>query len=168
MYFRRDRDPQRRRRCRIWLLSAASSAFCGGDDTLAVTPDIRCFPLGSSESQGEATGVSWKLGALRPGPKRPRSAVSHILYGCGGATAWDRKRFLMLGGFDSLYFPGYWEDVDLSWRGWKRGWRCLYEPRSVVYHAGGGPSHMQARKCGLFRYATSSSSTGRISIRVFS
>jgi len=39
-----------------------------------------------------------------------------------------------LGGFDEAYSPFYWEDVDLGYRAWKRGWRTLYEPRSVVYH----------------------------------
>jgi N-acetylglucosaminyl-diphospho-decaprenol L-rhamnosyltransferase len=112
--------------------------FVDAEDVFAVAPDIRCFPPGSQESQGEATGASWRLGALRPGVERSRAGVSHILYGCGGATAWHREKFVALGGFDVLFFPGYWEDLDLSWRGWKRGWRCIYEPSSVVYHAGGG------------------------------
>src|SRR5205807_3502308 len=103
----------------------------------AVAPDIRRFPPGSRESQGEATGVTWRLGALRPGEHRCGSDARHILYGCGGAAAWNRAKFVALDGFDSLYLPGYWEDLDLSWRGWKKGWRCVYEPSSVVYHAGG-------------------------------
>jgi GT2 family glycosyltransferase len=28
--------------------------------------------------------------------------------------------------------------VDLSYRAWKRGWVVMYEPRSLVYHLGGG------------------------------
>ena len=56
------------------------------------------------------------------------------LYANGGAMAVRRDRFFLLGGFDSLYRPFYWEDVDLSYRAWKRGWRVLYEPASVVYH----------------------------------
>lgn len=39
-----------------------------------------------------------------------------------------------LGGFDPLYRPAYWEDTDLSYRAWKRGWKVIYEPRSVMYH----------------------------------
>jgi GT2 family glycosyltransferase len=112
--------------------------FADAEDVFAVAPDIRRFPPGSQESQGEATGASWRLGALRPGVERPRSEVSHILYGCGAATAWQREKFVALGGFDTLFFPGYWEDLDLSWRGWKTGWRCVCEPASIVYHAGGG------------------------------
>jgi GT2 family glycosyltransferase len=29
--------------------------------------------------------------------------------------------------------PFYWEDVELSYRAWKRGWVIHYEPKSVVY-----------------------------------
>jgi GT2 family glycosyltransferase len=61
-----------------------------------------------------------------------------VFYNSGCATAFDRGKFLSLGGFDSLFFPLYYEDTDLSWRAWKRGWACVYEPRSVVYHKDGG------------------------------
>ena len=39
-----------------------------------------------------------------------------------------------LGGFNPLLSPFHWEDVDLAYRGWKRGWDVRYEPRSVAYH----------------------------------
>jgi len=56
------------------------------------------------------------------------------LYGTGGATAWRRSTFLELGGFDPLLFPLYFEDVDLSYSGWRRGWQTVYDPRAVFYH----------------------------------
>lgn len=56
------------------------------------------------------------------------------LEACGGAVAYRRHRFVELGGFDPLYRPGYYEDLDLSYRGWARGWKVVYEPRSRVYH----------------------------------
>ena len=40
-----------------------------------------------------------------------------------------------LGGFDEIYSPFYYEDADLSYRAWKRGYWVYYEPRSIVYHA---------------------------------
>ncbi len=39
-----------------------------------------------------------------------------------------------MGGFDSLLTPFYLEDTDLSYLAWKRGWKVLYQPRSIVYH----------------------------------
>jgi GT2 family glycosyltransferase len=52
----------------------------------------------------------------------------------GGATLFDRGRFLELGGFDEIFAPFYFEDVELGYRAWKRGWTVGYEPRSVVRH----------------------------------
>jgi GT2 family glycosyltransferase len=56
------------------------------------------------------------------------------LYANGGAMIFWRDKWQALGGFDPLYHPFYWEDVDLGYRAWGRGWRVLYEPASVVYH----------------------------------
>jgi O-antigen biosynthesis protein len=55
-------------------------------------------------------------------------------YGGGGSCAFDRRKFLALGGFDSLLAPFYLEDTDLGYQAWKNGWKVLYQPRSVVYH----------------------------------
>jgi len=53
-----------------------------------------------------------------------------------GVAAFDRKKFLELGGYDELYLPGIYEDVDLCYRGWKKGWRGYYEPASRKFHLG--------------------------------
>jgi GT2 family glycosyltransferase len=50
----------------------------------------------------------------------------------------DRARFLSIGGYDPLYFPGRIEDLDLGFRGWMAGWRGYYVPESVAYHRGFG------------------------------
>jgi GT2 family glycosyltransferase len=49
-------------------------------------------------------------------------------------SAFSRKKFLELGGFDDLYYPSTWEDSDLCYRAWKTGWKMIYEPASVIYH----------------------------------
>lgn len=44
-----------------------------------------------------------------------------------------RKRMLEeLGFLDPRFEPFYFEDQDICFRAWRRGWRCLYEPASVV------------------------------------
>ena len=53
---------------------------------------------------------------------------------CGGFCAFDRRKLLEVGGFEELMSPFYWEDVELSYRAWKRGWSILYDPRSLVFH----------------------------------
>jgi N-acetylglucosaminyl-diphospho-decaprenol L-rhamnosyltransferase len=53
-----------------------------------------------------------------------------------GMGAFDRKKFLALDGYDDLYLPGTLEDSDICFRAWKRGWQCIYQPKSVIYHMG--------------------------------
>jgi GT2 family glycosyltransferase len=59
---------------------------------------------------------------------------TQTLFACGGAFMVDRKRYLKLGGFDNLYHPLYYEEIDLSYRALKRGWEVCYEPKSIAYH----------------------------------
>lgn len=56
------------------------------------------------------------------------------LYAVGAHVLIHRARFLEIGGFDRLFAPYYWEDVDLCYRAWKRGWRVLCHPASRVVH----------------------------------
>lgn len=109
------------------------------DEVFAVTATLRPFPPGSAGAHNDVTtGVAFANGMLRRGDVRPADGPSHVFFNSGCGSARDRRKLLELGGFDELYFPLYHEDVDLSWRAWKRGWRCLYEPRSTVWHEGGG------------------------------
>lgn len=67
--------------------------------------------------------------------------VDHKKYNAPGSTcaiscgAFRRDLFLDFGGFDELYLPGIWEDVDICFRGISQGWKGLYEPKSVIWHA---------------------------------
>ena len=52
----------------------------------------------------------------------------------GAAVLVRRKAFEENGGFDERIFFMYCEDIDLSWKFWLRGWRCIYVPDAVVRH----------------------------------
>ncbi|MBI3890876.1 MAG: glycosyltransferase family 2 protein [Candidatus Wallbacteria bacterium] len=58
---------------------------------------------------------------------------SYSLYS-GACGLFDRAKFLELGGLDAIYLPFYWEDADLCFRAWRRGWKTLSEPGCFVYH----------------------------------
>ena len=53
----------------------------------------------------------------------------------GAFSAFDRAKLEALGWIDELFAPFNWEDADLSYRAWKRGWEVRYEPSSVVRHS---------------------------------
>lgn len=52
----------------------------------------------------------------------------------GGSGAFRKSIFLALGGFAPIYNPFYWEDIDLSYRAVKVGYKILFEPKSIVIH----------------------------------
>jgi GT2 family glycosyltransferase/glycosyltransferase involved in cell wall biosynthesis len=95
--------------------------------------------LGDPTKRREETGLTegwWQDGGLRVG-HREDHAVNTLFpcfYGGGGSCAFDRRKFLSLGGFDELLAPFYLEDTDLGFMAWKRGWKVLYQPASVVHH----------------------------------
>lgn len=53
---------------------------------------------------------------------------------CGGSGAFRRSIFLELNGFDKRFAPFYWEDIDLSYRAKLKGYKLLFEKKSIVYH----------------------------------
>jgi len=106
------------------------------EQVFAVTAQIFFSdPNKRREETGLAVG-HWVRGRLHLGHMADEkvSEIFPTFYAGGGSTAYDRRKFLELGGFDSLYAPFYMEDTDLSYQAWKRGWKVLYQPKSRVYH----------------------------------
>lgn len=56
------------------------------------------------------------------------------LYAGGGSSLFSRAAFQELGGFDRLFAPFYFEDVDLSYRAWQCGWQVRFATQSAVQH----------------------------------
>jgi GT2 family glycosyltransferase len=86
------------------------------------------------------TKARWKLGFIEPYhgevPAKGTAGQNYlpIFWGGGGSCAFDRNKFLAMGGLDTLYDPFYLEDTDLSYQAWKRGWQSLLAVDSVVVH----------------------------------
>ena len=77
-------------------------------------------------------GASFKKGLLVH-YKLP-SVLGETLWVSGGSGIFDKKKFLDLSGFDKVFAPFYWEDIDLSFRAWQAGYRCVFESKSKVDH----------------------------------
>ncbi|MCL5674178.1 MAG: glycosyltransferase family 2 protein [Candidatus Omnitrophica bacterium] len=75
------------------------------------------------------------LGSDNKIKKSPGKPVD-IPYASGGYSAYDREKFLSLGGFHPIYSPFYFEDRDIGYKALKTGWKNLLEPESIVFHKG--------------------------------
>ena len=53
---------------------------------------------------------------------------------CGATFVCRRKQFLALNGFDPLFQPFYWEDVDLDYRARQHSMYCAVVPSAAVIH----------------------------------
>jgi N-acetylglucosaminyl-diphospho-decaprenol L-rhamnosyltransferase len=83
----------------------------------------------------------------------------------------DRNKFVELGGFNWLFYPAYCEDLDICFRAWRRGWRCIYEPDSQVWHrhqaswsnhSNGSLNSLELRNSLLMQWSTFPMRRGRL------
>lgn len=110
----------------------------------------RVFELNSAQECGTGKLGSFARGFIRvhksyvPRPVNDEEHEEHraegsraplySMFAGGGSAMFDREKVIEIGGFEPLLSPFYWEDVELSYRAWKRGYTVLYEPRSVTHH----------------------------------
>ncbi len=82
-------------------------------------------------------GIPWRGGYHRPVSDLP--AEGTCFSPCGASAVYLRETFVAAGGFDERFFC-FCEDVDLGFRLRLEGGECVFLPRAVVSHAGGGLS----------------------------
>jgi GT2 family glycosyltransferase/glycosyltransferase involved in cell wall biosynthesis len=112
----------------------------GFDDpeVFAVTAQVDLPPGRRREETGHTRGY-FRAGFLHleHAPIQPFHSTRKrvpVLWAGGGSSAFRRDRFLELGGFDPIFSPCYFEDTDLSYRAWRRGWRVLLAADSRTLH----------------------------------
>jgi GT2 family glycosyltransferase len=107
------------------------------DDVFAVCS--RVLDRNGAE-QGTRTAGYWKRGLLFYEPL-PHSTVStDCFFAVGGQSFFRRDILTSMGSIDELLWPMYHEDIELSYRAWKNGYRIVYAPGSVCHHMGGKTS----------------------------
>lgn len=58
----------------------------------------------------------------------------YTLYLSGANALIDAAKLKAIGGFDEIFSPFYSEDMELSLRAWRMGWKCYYEHGAVCRH----------------------------------
>lgn len=130
-------------------------ALDGHDDALFSAP--QCWTFDGRDYEGMRTRVRSRFGLVQGMSRVPgHEAIVHradLTAAAGPVLAVNRSRFLALGGYDPLYFPGRIEDLDLGFRGWMAGWRGYYVPESRANHLGFGSFAPEFGRSGCDRLA---------------
>jgi len=103
--------------------------------------DRKLFAVGFAQKERDGKIVGANRGYFKNGLINHSSRITPNSYHLtpnfwveGGASIFKRKLFLQLGMLDELYNPFYWEDIDLSYRSWKAGYKILFDPLIIVEH----------------------------------
>lgn len=83
--------------------------------------------------------LGWAFAAGKDKPAQRYNRQREIFSACGGACIYRRSILGEIGMLDENHFA-YLEDVDLGYRAKLFGYRNLYVPEAVVYHAGSASS----------------------------
>jgi N-acetylglucosaminyl-diphospho-decaprenol L-rhamnosyltransferase len=115
-------------------------AIADHSDALFAAP--QCWSFDGHEYEGMRTRVRTRFGLVQgmcrvPGHEAMVN-MPDLTAAAGPVLAVDRVKFVALGGYDPLYFPGRIEDLDLGFRGWMAGWKGYYVPEAMAYHRGFG------------------------------
>lgn len=92
--------------------------------------------LNSTGISLDVAGIAWDRRGGERDDGQEREPIE-IFGPCAGAALYRREMLDEVGLFDEDFFA-YHEDVDLAWRARSRGWRCVYNPRAIVYHVHSG------------------------------
>ena len=115
----------------------------------AVAPLVLQGPPGPGVPIIDSAGDEYDLGgfARKRGHAKPltnRFRESCEVFGASASSAFYRADVIRAAGGFPADFGAYFEDVDLAWRIRRAGFRCVYEPASVVWHRVGS-SYRQRR-----------------------
>jgi hypothetical protein len=102
------------------------------------------FPDGRLQEAGcvlWSDGSSWQVGHGALASESLYRQRRDTAYCSGAGMLVDRRIFVELNGFDEIFYPAYFEDVDLCLRVHDAGLRVIYEPAAALVHAQSQSSH---------------------------
>ena len=108
---------QRRPRCAL-----VGSTYLNPDGTLQEAGSV-VWSDGTTSAVGDGVDAA------------PMNFERKVDYISGGSLLINKEVWDELGGFDEVYYPAYFEDVDFCLRAANAGFEVWYQPNSAVYHA---------------------------------
>lgn len=92
------------------------------------------FAVTFNEQNSSWPDVSWSAGKFAFCIGGDKTKARYSAWFSGGSSIVNRRAWVKLDGFDPVFSPGYWEDIDLGWRAWKSGYKIIWDPKSKVEH----------------------------------
>ena len=118
-----------------WLSSLVE--LIEADSSIGMVGSKLIYPDGRLQEAGGilwSDGSGWNYGRLDNPDKSQYNYVKDVDYISGAAILLSNKLWKEIGGFDELFAPAYCEDSDLAFAVRNKGFRVVYQPRSVVIH----------------------------------
>jgi GT2 family glycosyltransferase len=122
--------------CNLGFETARNDLVLLLNSDMEVTPGSVGLLLGHfSDPQVFAAGPRYVSSGEDTEPQDDGPALVRPQFGSpAGGGIFRRAAFLELSGFDPLYYPFYWEDIDLGWNAWRAGHRIIYDARCHFLH----------------------------------
>lgn len=125
-----------------WILSLNNDMRLPGDffSPIVSLLNDNVFSVSCTIKDGKGERILESAKVLKRGVSSIRSKDAeydvpvYSLYSCGGCALYNRVKLLELGGFDEIFSPFYYEDMDLGLKAWHRGWSNMYTPGTFCYH----------------------------------
>ncbi len=96
--------------------------------------DLSIFAVTFNENSRSWADGFWKEGMLEFKNGISDDTIHESLWPSGGSSAIRRSYWNDLGGFDSIFTPGYYEDLDLGLRAKRKGYKTIWDPKCEVDH----------------------------------
>ncbi len=96
--------------------------------------DENVFAVSFNEDKASWPLVTWENGKLHFSQGEDKNSPRYSCWASGGSAIFKRSIWDKLGGFNEVYAPFYWEDIDIGFRAWKTGYKVVWNNKSTVFH----------------------------------
>lgn len=107
------------------------------DENVGAVGSKLIYPDGKLQGAGSAVmknGNVYSIGHLETPFDEKYNYLKEVDYCCGASLMIRKSIWDLLGGFDELFIPAYFEETDLCLQIKKLGYKVMYQPESEVIH----------------------------------
>ena len=96
--------------------------------------DEKVFAVSFNEEKSSWPLFTWREGKIQFTRGEDKSSPIYTTWASGGSAIFRRSIWDNIGGFNEIYAPYYWEDIDICYRSWKMGYKVIWDNQSIVHH----------------------------------